>query len=650
MNLISFQNPAALLFLPLAALPAVIHLFRHNRAKVIPFPSVILLRSTLTRTWRRSRLQEWLLLITRTIILLLLVLLMAGPSANIVLPAWLAPHRMSLGLVIDDSASMSVIEGDSSLLSRARTEAIKLVSGLDPASRVVVIGGSQGNEIICGLSTPAEAVKSLLSVDQTALGTDLSGGVLKADVLLSNAGANSAEIFVFSDLCRNCFGGRKDPLPALRSKAAITMFKTERKDPGKNLEWRNVKYYPLKKRLIIQGKTAQQVQISLIRDGQVVYQTNIVPDSTGDFSAGLGWDGAGRCFLECSDDDMPLDDRFYLPSGIGGSIRVLLIAEEEGVLFRAFSALASADYRFRFASHPDTRDIAASDLVVVAGRNLYDLTSALAEAVKNGTGLLIMPPEKANMADYNRLLAGLTPDLRIEGMAAKEPLPAAAWSIEFGPESYFQDISSRDLRHISVYKYWQIKPAKPALLTVGLTAPGLLTVDRGKGKAAIWLFGVESGMTDIGFHPAFLAVLNQLCHGLTRSGNGGYTTGQLLSSPGLSGLKSPQGVKVTGLSGSNGIEWPLKETGFYTADKNGLAVSLAVNIPPDESDLSFLSEDQLKNIMKNATWKRQNSLGLRLVGRSDLRNLLLLLTGLFLMLELVLRSKLKIFLKNPLTT
>jgi hypothetical protein len=649
MNFFSFQNPAALFFLPLAALPLVIHLLRQNRARVITFPSVILLRSTRTKTWRRSRLQEWLLLLVRTMILLLLVMLMAGPSVKADLPSWLAPRETTLALVIDNSASMSAIEGDSSLLSQVRSSALKMVSTLSPDSRVSVICGSQGNKILCGLADPAEAARQAASIEQTDLGTDLAGAVLEADAVLENAGRTEASILIFSDLRKNCFGDNASPLPVLKSKAHLDLVVVGPVGPGKNLEWRSVKFYSLKKRLIIQGRAAPGLEqsLSLVKDGRVVYQTRIKPDPDGNFSAGLGWDGRGPGFLECSPDDMPLDDRHYLPSNTKDSTNILLITDGSDILKQAFMALAAAGYRLKIESRPAPEVIAASDLIVAAGRSLSGLNSGLLEALDGGAGLLIIPPEKAGINDYNSLLSGLSPELRITGISQD----SLAKTLELGAKEYFQDISSRDLRHISVYKYWRMPASQPALLTIDRQFPGLMMIDQESGKAGLWLFGTEPGMTDVGFHPAFLALLNQTCRGLIRSADAGYLTGHFITAPGITKLTGPDGKKISGLPDGRGrIKWPLEQAGFYGALINRSGQTLAVNIPPSESDLTQLEEDGLVSILGKNKWSRQIYPEKWPAGQRGLTTILLLLTGLFLMLELALRSKLKIFLKKPLTT
>lgn len=646
MSLISFQNPSALFLLPLAALPLIIHLFRRDKAKVIPFPSVILLASTRTHTWKRSRLQELLLLAARTIIILLLVLLLAGPLVNNILPSWMAARRAAAVIIIDDSASMSTTNNGKSFLTEAREKATELISGLDPDSKVAVISGSIGNKIICGSEEPLRALDKIKSVGQTDFETDLSGAIIKADAILDQAKLSGATITVYSDFRRNCFGSAVLPLPAMKSKSLVEFIKPSGEEPRNNLMWRDVEYYPLKKRIVVQGRASRQTDVSLIVNGRMVYRSRVNPDTIGNFSIGMGWDGTGQAFLECAPDDMPLDDRYYLPSGMTDSVSVLLISQKGDIIFRAFSALFQAGYRIKKTKLPDRNEIDKCDLAVVQTDKIAGILNDLIEAVENGKGLLIIPPEGADKGEYNLLLSRLSRDLTLTGLKEGQADSTGSWGISFGPGHRFEDLSSRDLRHISVRKYWQIKSGLPAEMTINSGMPALLTIGYAKGRAAIWLYGTEPEMTDIGFHPAFLTILNQVCRQLVGPQINGLYAGQNLNMSGLSALISPIGERLK--PSPEGSSWPLERTGFYKVVNNTTIYHLGVNMSPEESDLSPVGEKEMEKAMQNNNWSRQS----RGIGSviSDLKNILIVLLSLFLLLELVLRSKLKIFLKNPLTT
>ncbi len=78
----------------------LIHLFRHFRAQTIAFPSVMLLKETQTTAWRRTRLQEWLLLALRTLIILLLVAAIGRPAVRARLPGWLGGSTATVAVEV----------------------------------------------------------------------------------------------------------------------------------------------------------------------------------------------------------------------------------------------------------------------------------------------------------------------------------------------------------------------------------------------------------------------------------------------------------------------------------------------------------------------------------------------------------------------
>ena len=68
--MISFLHPWVLAALPLAALPIILHLLARREPPTIAFPSVRYLRTATEEHQRRLKLQHWLLLLLRTLLIL----------------------------------------------------------------------------------------------------------------------------------------------------------------------------------------------------------------------------------------------------------------------------------------------------------------------------------------------------------------------------------------------------------------------------------------------------------------------------------------------------------------------------------------------------------------------------------------------------
>src|SRR5215218_4183629 len=97
-----FGNLAMLGWLAVAAAPLLIHLWSRHRFREAPWAAMQFLLAAMRKNARRLQLQQWLLLVVRTLIILLVVLAVAEPYGERLLAGGrTAPtHKI---LVIDGS-------------------------------------------------------------------------------------------------------------------------------------------------------------------------------------------------------------------------------------------------------------------------------------------------------------------------------------------------------------------------------------------------------------------------------------------------------------------------------------------------------------------------------------------------------------------
>ena len=104
---LTFLQPALLWGLALAGIPILLHLLQRRRFKVRRWAAMEFLRASVRRSSRRLRIEQWLLLLVRTLILICAALALARP-------VWYSPRWGWLGsraaaqvvVVLDDSYSM----------------------------------------------------------------------------------------------------------------------------------------------------------------------------------------------------------------------------------------------------------------------------------------------------------------------------------------------------------------------------------------------------------------------------------------------------------------------------------------------------------------------------------------------------------------
>jgi aerotolerance regulator-like protein len=105
--MISFLHPWLLAGLAAAAIPILLHLLARREPPTIVFPAVRYLVTTTREHQRRLKLQNWLLLCLRTLLLVLLVLAAAAPSIPETGVAGHAPS--ALVLIVDNSPSSGAV-------------------------------------------------------------------------------------------------------------------------------------------------------------------------------------------------------------------------------------------------------------------------------------------------------------------------------------------------------------------------------------------------------------------------------------------------------------------------------------------------------------------------------------------------------------
>ena len=201
----TFLQPAFLLGALAAAVPVIMHLIHRRRALVHRFPAVRFLLLADKRTARKFRLHQWLLLVLRVLVILLVVLLLARPhlTGSQLHAAAIAPPQATV-LLMDNSLSMTYRDGQETRLQRAQLIASRLVQEL----------GSQDRAAVGRLLVPVETAllplawsgeQSVLHEQLAALqpghvAVDMVGAFERAFALLQESTAPRRRIVFIADL------------------------------------------------------------------------------------------------------------------------------------------------------------------------------------------------------------------------------------------------------------------------------------------------------------------------------------------------------------------------------------------------------------------------------------------------------------------
>jgi hypothetical protein len=150
--MIGFLHPWILAGLVAAAIPILLHLLARREPPTVVFPAVRYLVTTTREHQRRLKLQNWLLLLLRTLLIATLVLAAAGPTVPLSGVPGHAPS--ALVLIVDNSPSSGAMAGGSPQLAQLLAAARQVIGRATPEDAVWLITADgiprRGNQATLG--------------------------------------------------------------------------------------------------------------------------------------------------------------------------------------------------------------------------------------------------------------------------------------------------------------------------------------------------------------------------------------------------------------------------------------------------------------------------------------------------------------------
>jgi hypothetical protein len=160
----SFLHLWMLWFLPLAAIPLVLHLLTLHRLRTVELPTFRFLFDSYVQQRRRLQFLEALLAMLRTLFLLLLVFLLCRP----VVKHWDRLFGAAAGsggrevvLLVDCSASMNARTAGVRALDRAKSAALSVLERLGPDDKVTLVRvTARPEELLSRFNTDTQGIRS----------------------------------------------------------------------------------------------------------------------------------------------------------------------------------------------------------------------------------------------------------------------------------------------------------------------------------------------------------------------------------------------------------------------------------------------------------------------------------------------------------
>jgi hypothetical protein len=209
----TFAVPLFLIASLAGIVPVILHMIHRQKVRDLPFSTLRFLRISAEKTRRRRRIHDLLLMALRILVLLLIAFGLAKPTLTNLAALWGGGTRTAVAIVLDNSASMGMIDRNRMRLATALGAAEQIMGELHKGDPVALLltGGprfpEQGKP-----DRTHEKVRQMLSQCGAAGGpggkpkglsyerADLAADVRQARKLLADSDADHKYIYVLTDL------------------------------------------------------------------------------------------------------------------------------------------------------------------------------------------------------------------------------------------------------------------------------------------------------------------------------------------------------------------------------------------------------------------------------------------------------------------
>jgi hypothetical protein len=546
---LAWEQPWLLLWGAAAALPLLIHLLSRRRYQTTPWAAMEFLLAAARKQSRRIRLENWLLLILRTLIILLFVAILAGPYEES--PQTVAPEdqRIHTIYVLDGSFSMGQTAGGKTLFESAKdTMAREIASDRRREDAFsLVLMSAPARSIVKTPSTDRRALANVIAELKMPHGrADLPGAIaLVRDMLAAAPRAwpplVRQEVVFLTDLGRNTWSpgdgnpaARDDSLTQrlvdlakdadvriveLGSRGAANLAVTQL-TPGENLALVGAATSVAATVRNLSDAPRSDIAVELLVDGKRI-ESRTIPALSSRGEATLSFhyrfSAAGEEILEArltsSNDALEIDDRRWLVANVRERFRTLCIAGgPNSADFVAAAAAPGSDAGATFEAQIVSPSVLGSgmnldDFDVVVLCNVPPLDSEalkrVSEFVRRGGGLIWFLGDNADPNAYGQMLSsdrvGLLPASLVQqsawGAYMIDPLDYKHAILE-----PFRGQEDTTLARTPIQRYLQLSLSPPSasqvVLRVAPTGDPLLIAGR-YGVGRVIAFATDGSLASV---------------------------------------------------------------------------------------------------------------------------------------------------------
>lgn len=532
--MLSFGSASMLWWSLAAVIPFVLHLWNRKPKQVVPFAATRFLVAATKRQSKRIKFQQWILLLTRVAILLLLALALAEPRwgrSGTSLPIAAVTHHV---LVVDDSYSMLTQIDAQSRFDLAKTRLSEIVRAAPEGDLFSLIAMGEPSEVlIAGPSHDrAEIERVINAIESREVSARVAPAISVARRLIEESEATSTtprgyQVTIASDMAKNTWGEvspeqMEKELTGALPNCSWNLNAVGDVAPATNL---TISDFTAASGVSYSGQVISG-EVTIANTGATAVENAVLEIRAGDRSlfreevaleAGqqrsIPWKISPQresvlLTARIDSDDLDIDNRRYLSIEVRPAPRVLCLASSEEAARHVVLALTSGPVETRprvdvfddlttTLSKPPTR---LHDYDAVILLNLPEpqgsFASALNKYVEAGGGVLIGLGDRSVRDDAAGSVALYPAELgpvikldapRIDPLDYKHPLMNA-----------FRDAPEVGLLSLPVWRYFKLEKRHPdAKVAAKIGAGDALLVEESLGRGRVVMFAGSLGAESI---------------------------------------------------------------------------------------------------------------------------------------------------------
>jgi len=541
----NFLNPIILFAAGAAVLiPLLIHIFNRQKVKEILFSSLLFLRSLEKTRMRRVKIKEYLLLIIRTLIILLVVAAFARPAIRGGFATRMGAHaKTSVVILLDNSYSMGYETKDGSLFDLAKRKAKRILGQLkegDEAS--LILFSSQPMSVN---SQPTRDFRNLVGyLDEearlSAEKTDVGAALASAYGILKESSNLNQEVYLVTDMDKSGWSGVNPTSPSSPSQKEklylVDVSPPEKQnlcieeiDFGNQLIERGKPFEITARIANFTSHPVRDLLVGLYLDGKRVSQTDVDIEKDGKATVKLmptvEEAGIHTGFFELGDDDLLIDNRRYFTFKIPEKIDVLLVGErprDTHHLSLALNPLNAKDVNKEITQLSKTAlasvDFTKYQAVILSNfSRLSDVQLTNLESfVRKGGGVFFVLGDDIDSEFYSGQLIKRFFGLNVQGALTPTKSVSGFFSFENVDLNHpifqiYRDVEKEKLPIIKFSSIFELPESGEAksLIRFNVGKPALLERSLGAGKALLLAASLDESQGDLVVHPFFVPMINR---------------------------------------------------------------------------------------------------------------------------------------------